>query len=155
MCTSVPIVTPLVTELETWMRAARGKLSRDADVAKAMDYMLKRWDAFTCFLGDGRICLTNNAAERALRGIALGRSPGCSPDPTSWQHDAANHHSQAFFGTSDIPYRHPWLHRAPMIIPSQPPVNPTKHKTISSFNIPRERERERPVQHRAEAVRRG
>ncbi len=66
-------IAPLVAELETWMRAARGKLSRHADVAKAMDYMLKRWDAFTRFLGDGRICLTNNAAERALRGIALGR----------------------------------------------------------------------------------
>ena len=38
-----------------------------------MDYMLKRWDAFTRFLQDGRICLSNNAAERALRGIALGR----------------------------------------------------------------------------------
>ena len=55
------------------MRATRGKLSRHTDLAKAMDYMLKRWDAFTRFLGDGRICLTNNAAERALRGIALGR----------------------------------------------------------------------------------
>ena len=55
------------------MRAERGKLSRHADVAKAMDYMLKRWDAFTRFLDDGRICLTNNAAERALRGVALGR----------------------------------------------------------------------------------
>ena len=38
-----------------------------------MDYMLKRWPAFTQFLDDGRICLSNNAAERALRGIALGR----------------------------------------------------------------------------------
>jgi len=38
-----------------------------------MDYMLKRWAAFTRFLADGRICLSNNAAERALRGIALGR----------------------------------------------------------------------------------
>ena len=38
-----------------------------------MDYMLKRWDGFARFLDDGRICLTNNAAERALRGIALGR----------------------------------------------------------------------------------
>jgi hypothetical protein len=51
----------------------RGKLSRGNDVAKAMDYMLKRWGAFSRFLDDGRICLTNNAAERALRGIALGR----------------------------------------------------------------------------------
>ena len=55
------------------MRGERAKLSRHADVAKAMDYMLKRWAAFTRFLDDGRICLTNNAAERALRGIALGR----------------------------------------------------------------------------------
>jgi hypothetical protein len=55
------------------MRAERAKLSRHSDVAKAMDYMLKRWPAFTRFLDDGRICLSNNAAERALRGIALGR----------------------------------------------------------------------------------
>jgi transposase len=64
---------PLVAEMETWMREQRAKLSRSNDVAKAMDYMLKRWAAFTRFLDDGRICLSNNAAERALRGIALGR----------------------------------------------------------------------------------
>ena len=64
---------PLVAEFEAWLRAERVKLSRHADVAEAMDYMLKRWAAFTHFLADGRICLTNNAAERALRGIALGR----------------------------------------------------------------------------------
>jgi len=66
-------IAPLVADLATWMRETRGKLSRHNAVAKAMDYMLKRWDTFTRFLGDGRICLTNNAAERALRGIALGR----------------------------------------------------------------------------------
>jgi transposase len=38
-----------------------------------MDDMLKHWTAFTRFLDDGRICLSNNAAERAVRGIALGR----------------------------------------------------------------------------------
>ena len=64
---------PLVADLEAWMREQRAKLSRGNDVAKAMDYMLKRWTAFTRFLDDGRICLSNNAAERALRGIALGR----------------------------------------------------------------------------------
>lgn len=63
----------LVAALEQWMRGERAKLSRHADVAKPVDYMLKRWDAFARFLDDGRICLTNNAAERALRGIALGR----------------------------------------------------------------------------------
>ena len=66
-------VAPLVDTLQHWMRDERGKLSRHADVAKAMDYILKRWESFTRFLGDGRICLTNNAAERSLRGIALGR----------------------------------------------------------------------------------
>jgi transposase len=66
-------IAPLVADLERWMRAERARLSRHADVAKAMDYMLKRWAAFTRFLADGRICLSNNAAERALRAIALGR----------------------------------------------------------------------------------
>jgi transposase len=66
-------IAPLIGELEGWMRAERARLSRHADTAKAMNYMLKRWPAFTRFLDDGRICLTNNAAERALRGIALGR----------------------------------------------------------------------------------
>src|SRR5262252_9296405 len=67
------LVAPLVSELETWLRAEYGKLSRHSDVAKAVNYMLTRWDTFTRFLKDGRICLTNNAAERALRCIALGR----------------------------------------------------------------------------------
>jgi hypothetical protein len=73
---------PLVADLHAWMRGERVKLSRHSDLAKAMDYMLNRWDAFVRFLGDGRICLSNNAAERALRGIALGRKSGCSPVPT-------------------------------------------------------------------------
>jgi transposase len=64
---------PLVADLEKWMREQRPKLSRGNDVAKAMDYMLKRWPAFIRFLEDGHVCLSNNAAERALRGIALGR----------------------------------------------------------------------------------
>jgi len=64
---------PLAADLELWMREQRARLSRTNDLARAMDYMLKRWVAFTRFLDDGRICLSNNAAERALRGIALGR----------------------------------------------------------------------------------
>jgi len=66
-------IRPLVAALEGWMRTERARLSRHADTAKAIDYMLKRWPAFTGFLDDGRICLSNNAAERALRGIAIGR----------------------------------------------------------------------------------
>ncbi len=64
---------PVLADLKDWMQAERRKLSRHSPVAKAMDYMLRRWELFARFLEDGRICLTNNAAERALRGIALGR----------------------------------------------------------------------------------
>ena len=64
---------PRAAELESWMREQRAKLSRHDPVAKALDYMLTRWSAFTGFLDDGRICLTNNAAERTLRSLALGR----------------------------------------------------------------------------------
>ena len=66
-------IAPLVNDLINWMKRERGKLSRHNAVAKAFDYMLKRIDVFTRFLDDGRICLSNNAAERELRGIALGR----------------------------------------------------------------------------------
>ena len=64
---------PLVADLHAYMLEQRAKLSRGHDLAKAIDYILKRWAAFTLFLQDGRVCLSNNAAERALRGIALGR----------------------------------------------------------------------------------
>ena len=64
---------PIVAALEGWMREERARLPRASEVAKAMDYMLDRWPSFTRFLEDGRVCLTNNASERALRGLALGR----------------------------------------------------------------------------------
>jgi transposase len=64
---------PLLTALEAWLREQRARLSNSSAVAKPIDYMLRRWDRFARFIDDGRICLTNNAAERALRGFALGR----------------------------------------------------------------------------------
>ena len=57
---------PLVEDLHVYMQEQVGKLSRGHDLAK-------RWANFTLFLEDGRVCLSNNAAERGLRGIALGR----------------------------------------------------------------------------------
>ena len=48
-------------------------LSAKSDTAKAINYILSRWASFTRFLDDGRICMSSNAAERALRGIAVGR----------------------------------------------------------------------------------
>ena len=64
---------PLVEALQVYLRAQLEAFSRSHDIYKASNYMLKRWDAFARLLDDGRICLSNNAAERALRGIALGR----------------------------------------------------------------------------------
>ena len=64
---------PVVGELQTWLREQRAKISRHNDTGKAIDYILKRWDAFTRFLDDGRLCLSNNAAERELRAVAVGR----------------------------------------------------------------------------------
>ena len=64
---------PLVADLEAWLRDQRSPLSRSSAVAEPIDYMLRRWPAFARFLDDGRICFSNNAAERALRGFALGR----------------------------------------------------------------------------------
>jgi transposase len=66
-------VAPLVEALHAWMREERARLSRHNPVAKAMDYMLTRWSAFARLLEDGKVCLTNNAAERALRCVAVGR----------------------------------------------------------------------------------
>jgi transposase len=64
---------PLVDNLRVYMREQAAGLSRGHDLVKAVNYMLKRWHAFILFLEDGRVCLSNNAAERGLRGIALGR----------------------------------------------------------------------------------
>jgi len=63
----------LVIELQTWLREQRARLSRNSDTTKAINYSLNRWDAFIRFLDDGRLCMSNNAAERELRAVALGR----------------------------------------------------------------------------------
>lgn len=75
---------PLIDELEVWLREQRAKLSRNNDTTKAINYCLSRWDAFSRFLDDGRLCMSNNAAERL--NVSYGRSPsgekiGPSPAP--------------------------------------------------------------------------
>jgi transposase len=64
---------PLVTELESWLREQRGRVSKNSETGKAISYSLKRWVALTRFLDDGRLCMSNNAAERELRAVAVGR----------------------------------------------------------------------------------
>jgi transposase len=64
---------PFVTALESWLREQRARVSKNSETGKAIDYSLKRWAALTRFLDDGRLCMSNNAAERELRAIAIGR----------------------------------------------------------------------------------
>jgi transposase len=64
---------PLVIALEAWLCEQRGRISKNSETGKAIDYSLKRWDALTRFLDDGRLCMSNNAAERELRAVAVGR----------------------------------------------------------------------------------
>jgi transposase len=66
-------VAPLVADLELWLRQQYARVSRKGDLAKAINYMLSRWDSFARFVSDGRICMTNNAAERRVRTVAVGR----------------------------------------------------------------------------------
>ena len=63
---------PLVHDLESWLRAQPGRLSPKSETAKAIDYLLRRGSSFALFIQDGRVCMSNNAAERAIRGIAVG-----------------------------------------------------------------------------------
>ena len=63
----------LVLELEAWLRVQHARVSRKSEIGKAIAYALNHWKALTRFLEDGRICMSNNAAERALRGVAVGR----------------------------------------------------------------------------------
>jgi transposase len=64
---------PLFDDMRAWLMRERETLSRSAEVLKPINYILKRWSDFARLLDDGRICLSNNAAERSLRGVALGR----------------------------------------------------------------------------------
>ena len=64
---------PLVASLKAWIEATLPKLSGKSELAKAMRYAQSRWTALARYLDDGRIEIDNNAAERAVRGITLGR----------------------------------------------------------------------------------
>jgi hypothetical protein len=64
---------PLLDSLRAWFETTLSKLSRKSDTTAAIRYAHSRWDALTRFVDDGRIEMDNNAAERSLRGVALGR----------------------------------------------------------------------------------
>ena len=64
---------PLLHEMHSWLSSLVGRVSAKSELAQAIGYSLVRWQALTRYRDDGRIEIDNNAAERALRGVALGR----------------------------------------------------------------------------------
>ena len=64
---------PLFTALRQWLQNTQARISGKSDLAAAIRYTLSRWDALTLILRDGRACIDNNAAERSMRPMTLGR----------------------------------------------------------------------------------
>jgi len=64
---------PLLDALHTWLQQTLTTLSQKSATAKAIRYPLSRWDALGRYCDDGRIAIDNNAAERALRCVSMGR----------------------------------------------------------------------------------
>jgi len=64
---------PLLQSLQEWFEVSLNKLSRKSDTTAAIRYALGLWTALTRYCDDGRLEIDNNAAERALRAVALGR----------------------------------------------------------------------------------
>ena len=65
--------SPHLSALRRWLDATLLKLSGKSELARAIRYALSRWDALLCYVGDGHLEIDNNAAERAIRPLALGR----------------------------------------------------------------------------------
>lgn len=64
---------PVLNAFKTWLEDQRPKVSAKSDLAKAIDYGLSRWHAFTLFLTEPTVAIDNNAAERAIRPLTIGR----------------------------------------------------------------------------------
>jgi transposase len=87
---------PLFANLRTWLEQTLTRISGKSQLASAIRYMLTRWDALTLVLRDGRACIDNNAAERAMRSIPLGRK--------NWLHagsDAGGERAAAIFSLTE------------------------------------------------------
>jgi transposase len=69
----VEYTAPLMADLRSWLETTLRRISGRSDMAKAIRYSLNQWDALTLILRDGRACIDNSAAERAMPPVALGR----------------------------------------------------------------------------------
>jgi transposase len=70
----VEYTSPLMADLRGWLETTLRRISGRSDMAKAIRYSLNQWDALTLILRDGRACIDNSAAERAMRPVALEQS---------------------------------------------------------------------------------
>src|SRR5204862_5010632 len=64
---------PILDSLKKWLQQSKSKLSAKSEVTLAIDYALGRWTQLTRFCDNGSIEIDNNAAERSLRAVAIGR----------------------------------------------------------------------------------
>ena len=64
---------PVLDKIKAWCEDKLADVLPKSPTAGALSYLLKRWDVFTRYLEDGRIAIDNNAAERALRPVTIGR----------------------------------------------------------------------------------
>jgi hypothetical protein len=88
--------TPLFTGLKGWLETTVTRIPGKSELAGAIRYMLARWDALTLILRDGRACIDNNAAERAMRPMTLGRK--------NWLHmgsDAGGERAAAIYSLTE------------------------------------------------------
>jgi transposase len=87
---------PLFIDLRDWLERTQTRISGKSDLAGAIRYTLSRWDALTLVLRDGRACIDNNAAERAMRPMTLGRK--------NWLHvgsDAGGERAAAIYSLTE------------------------------------------------------
>ena len=80
---------PLFTALRQWLEQTQARISGKSDLAGAIRYTLSRWGALTLVLRDGRACIDNNAAERSMRPMTLGRKNWLFAGSDSGGHSAA------------------------------------------------------------------
>jgi transposase len=64
---------PLLERMHAWFTASLRRVSGRSDIAGAIRYALSRWPALTRYLDDGTLAIDNNAVERAIRPLVLGR----------------------------------------------------------------------------------
>jgi transposase len=76
---------PLFAGLKAWLEKTQSRISGKGELAGAIRYTLSRWDALTLVLRDGRACIDNNAAERAMRPMTMA-GPLCTPSSSAWKH---------------------------------------------------------------------